>query len=55
MSFETLRCCIGVKPVYLRGKILPVSVVNRSSDSVSKKVKFSGFRLFVGLVSSVDM
>lgn len=52
INLETLRCCMGVKPVYFLGKILPVSVVNLDNDSTSKKVKFSGFRLFAGFVSS---
>jgi hypothetical protein len=55
INLETFRCCMGVKPEYLRGKILPVSVVYRDSDSLSRKVKFSGFLLFSCLTSSVLM
>ena len=29
MFFVTLRCCLAEKPVYLRGRILPVSVMKR--------------------------
>ena len=53
INLEIFRCCIGVRPLYLRGKILPVSVVYRDNDSLSRKVKFSGFLLFSCLTSSV--
>ena len=55
ISFDTLRCCMGVRPVYFRGKILPVSVVYLERASLSKNVYFSGFRLLAGWVSSCDI
>jgi hypothetical protein len=53
ISLEILRCCIGVKPEYFIGKIFTVSVVYRDKDSLSRKVKFSGFLLLMCLISSV--
>ena len=51
MFFVTLRCCLAEKPVYLRGKILPVSVIKRDISCGLVKGISSGLGVWVVGVS----